>query len=96
MSPEERKLLEETLKLSRENHKLLRKMQSAARVGRIFRLIYWAIIIGSMFGFYYYFQPVIQEFIGAYQGLLGGIEKTQDVLGNLPGLGGILNGEVVE
>jgi len=96
MSPDERKLLEETLKLSRENHRLLRKMQSSARVGRIFRLIYWTIIIGSMFGLYYYFQPVIQEFIGAYQGLLGGIEKTQDVLGNLPGLSGILDGEVVE
>ena len=90
MDSEERKILEETLKLSRENHRLLRKIQSSARVGRIFRLIYWAIIIGSMFGFYYYFQPVIDEFIGAYQGLLGGIDKTQEVLGNLPGIGGIL------
>ncbi len=67
MDSELKKTLEESLELSRENNKILRKMQNAARWGRAFRVFYWVIIIGSMLGAYYYFQPFIQVFEKQYQ-----------------------------
>ena len=67
MDPDLKKAVEESLALSKENNKILRKMQNAARWGRAFRVFYWVVIIGSMLGAYYYFQPFIQVFEKQYQ-----------------------------
>lgn len=67
MDSELKKMVEESLELSKENNKILRSMRSASRWGRVFRTFYWVIIIGSMLGAYYYFQPFIQVLAKQYQ-----------------------------
>lgn len=87
MDQEERTLLEETLKISRENNRMLHKMQSAMRWSRIVKTIYWLIILGSIFGLYYFLQPFIQSLGDAYQGFAGSLEKARSVLDSLPHAG---------
>jgi hypothetical protein len=67
MDPELKRVLEEIIAISRENNKILRRMQNTARWGRAFRVFYWVIIIGSMLGAYYYFQPFIQVIAKQYE-----------------------------
>lgn len=67
MDFEIKKMVEESLELSRENNKILRSMRSAARWGRALRMFYWIIIIASMLGLYYYFQPVLKVFQSQYE-----------------------------
>jgi len=61
MDPETKKILGETLELSKENNKMLRKMRRAMMWTRVVKSIYWVLIIGSMLGAYYYFQPIIDN-----------------------------------
>lgn len=67
MDSDLKKMVEESLELSKENNKILRSMRRAARWGNAFRIFYWIIIIASMLGAYYYFQPFIQVFEKQYQ-----------------------------
>ena len=69
MDPKEKALLEEVVELSRENNKMLKKMHRSMRVSKIFRVIYWIIIIGSMLGLYYYLQPFLDNLKEAYNGI---------------------------
>ena len=66
-----RKLLNETLKLGRENNLMLRKLIWAERRAMIVRVIYWIIIIGSSVGLYYVVQPYVQPFVNYYSHLVG-------------------------
>jgi hypothetical protein len=56
----------EILELTRENNKMLHSMIRSARVSRLFRMIYWAFIIGSFIGTYYYFQPYLDQLMELY------------------------------
>lgn len=93
MDQEDRDLMEEVLELSRENNKILHKLHRAAIIGRIGKIIYWVVIIGSMFGVYYFFQPLVENLMDTYNSVLGGFSKTQDVIGSLPGLNKLGGGE---
>lgn len=66
MTPEEKSLLERTYKLTEENNALLRKMQRRALFGTVFRVIYWALIIGISIGAFYFIQPYIDTLMGVY------------------------------
>jgi hypothetical protein len=66
MNPEEKKLLEETAELARDNHRLLKKMYNAMRVGRIVRIAYWVILIGASVGAFYFLQPYIDRLLTVY------------------------------
>lgn len=61
MNPEERQLLIQTHRLVEENNELLRKMRRSALVGRIFRVLYWVIVIGLSVGAYYFIQPYVEN-----------------------------------
>jgi len=93
MDPYSRKLLEDLNELVRENNKLLKKMHRASVWGRIFRLVYWVIIIGVMLGTYYYLQPFVDGLLTAYQTLISGVESIQDVGSSLPDLRSVLPGQ---
>jgi hypothetical protein len=85
MEPQDKALLKETLKLAQENNRLLRKMNRSLKWGRFWKTVYWVIVIGAMFGLYYFLQPVFENLISAYQGAQTGFEKTQSILESLPG-----------
>ena len=80
MSPEEKKLLEETLALTKENNEMLRSMKRSMRFARMMTIIYWVLIIGSALGAYYFIQPYIDQLMGVYNG-------AGDVLDNIKQFG---------
>ncbi|MEX0919479.1 MAG: hypothetical protein WDZ64_01870 [Parcubacteria group bacterium] len=57
MNPEERQILERSLRLSEENNKILRKMQRAIRWGVVWGFIKAAIIIVPLIIGFIYLQP---------------------------------------
>jgi len=66
MDPESRKLLEHISELAEENNKILRSMRRSQRVSSIIRFVYWAFIIGSAIGAYYFIQPYLVQLMDAY------------------------------
>ncbi|MCX6738445.1 MAG: hypothetical protein NT098_00125 [Candidatus Parcubacteria bacterium] len=67
LEPKEEKLLEETYKIEKENNELLRDLHSSMMWGRVFKFFYWFIIIGLMFGSFYYAQPYIEKMMNLYE-----------------------------
>ena len=82
MSPEERKLLEETLELSKENNQILRKMRRHMVWGTFFRVIYWAIFISAAIGLYYYIQPYLDQLLDFYTSFSGRVDTVQGFFGS--------------
>jgi len=66
MEPHERAMLEESLSLARENNEMLRSLRSNMRWTRLWRAIYWLVILGSLVGAYYYVQPYLDPMFQAY------------------------------
>ncbi len=83
MNPDEKKLLEETAELSRENNKILHQLRRSLVWGRIMHTLYWVIIIGASVGAFYFIQP----YIDSVRSLTGGGESqgTQSTLQDLLG-----------
>ena len=69
--------LAEVTKLTRQNNKIMRKIERSARIGLIFRTLYWILIIGSMLGAYYYMQPYIEDINSIYEQLIDLPEKIK-------------------
>ena len=61
MNPEEKMLLERTLRLSEENNRILRKMQRAARWAILWGFIKVAIIIVPLVAGYLYLEPYLNQ-----------------------------------
>ena len=66
MEQEERSLLEENLRMSRENNKLLLKVYGIQRWAQITRVIYWFLIIGISIGAFYFIEPFLSSLGSAY------------------------------
>ena len=63
MEPEElEKVVTENLRLAKQNNKMLLKIHHSMVLNRIFRIIYWVLILGSVFGLYFFIQPYIDGF----------------------------------
>ena len=73
--------LKELKTLVEDNNKILHKMQRAARWGRFFHLIYWALIVGSFGATYYFLQPFLEQALSVLGQVEGGINQLQDVGG---------------
>lgn len=76
MNPEEHKMLEEVLALSRENHQLVTKLHRSIMWGRVFHGLYWFVIIGATIGSFYFIQPYVDSLKEVY----GGVSDTQNQL----------------
>jgi len=66
MSPEERELLEKSVKLAEDNNRMLHSMRKSMRRSSVARGIYWVFIIGSAVGGYYLLQPYIDQLKDVY------------------------------
>jgi len=82
MDPESKKLLEDTFVLAQKNNKMLNFVVRSMRISRIMSIIYWALIIGSALGAYYFVQPYIDELIGIYGGAKSNLDSVGSVLDN--------------
>jgi hypothetical protein len=83
-------ILEENLKLTKENNKILRKMQSAMRWGRVVKFFYWIIIIGISIGAYYYIQPLLDSLLETWQNVSKASADLRGVGESLPDISSLL------
>jgi hypothetical protein len=83
MDSETKKLLIETLELSRENNKVLKKLERAHKWSQFYRMFYWGLIILSLFGSYFFLQPYLQSLLGFYNGGQSSTKGLVDVLKDL-------------
>lgn len=75
---------DELLELTRENNKILHGIRRTQRWSSVFTVVYWAIILGSIFGTYYYFQPTIQKYVGLVQSSVGTLQQLQKGVSSIP------------
>ncbi len=78
MDPESKKLLQDTLELARENNSMLHSMRRSMRIQRIMSLLYWAFIIFTALGAYYFIQPYLEQLINAYTGASDTIKSLKE------------------
>lgn len=75
MTPEERNLLERTLKLSSENNEILKSIRRASRWTAIWGTIKFAVIVVPLIIGYLYLEPYLGTFAGT-------LKQAQDLLGS--------------
>lgn len=85
MDQRERAMLEESLRLSRENNELIRKLYSGYRWGRLFRVAYWVIIVGVAIGAFYFIQPFIERLSQAAEQIHEGVNSSKDAIETFKG-----------
>jgi len=73
MSPDEKVLLERTLKLSEENNKILRNIEARARRAAIYGFIKLLIILLPFVIGYFFLEPYIRQAFQVYTELLNSI-----------------------
>ncbi|MFZ2303316.1 MAG: hypothetical protein WAV98_00815 [Minisyncoccia bacterium] len=76
--------LDELLEITHENNKILRSMRRTQRWSSLFRFVYWAVILGSILGVYYHFQPTIQKYMKTFQTSIGIIQNFEKTAGSIP------------
>lgn len=82
MDPQERDLLRRTLELSEHNNKMLKKLVSAMRWARVWRILYWVLIIAISVGAFYYIQPYLEQLLEVYSGLEGNLQNVNNFFGS--------------
>ena len=87
MDPLSKKLLEETLVLAKENNDILRSMRRSMRFARIMSYLYWAFIILTAFGAYYFIEPYLEQLMSVYGGAKSNLNSLNDVLNNFKKIG---------
>lgn len=65
-----KKLNKENFELLQHNNRILRRIQKKMRTQTAVRILYWAVLIGSTLGMYYYLQPVFDTISNQYDGLI--------------------------
>ena len=84
MDDETRELLERVLALEEENGKILRGMRRSHRISSIMSFLYWAIIIGTSVGVYYYLEPTLKQLLKQYDQISTSIKKASNVIQQFP------------
>lgn len=90
MNDEEKKLLEETFKLSKENHEMLLKIRSIQKREGVFRILKILLVIAIGAGAFYFVQPYVDAIRSLFENMnnsineLGSFKNSLDVLKNLP------------
>ncbi len=87
MPPYEKKILEDTAKLTQENNKILREMRRTARWLRFFGIVKWGVIIIVTIGAYYFVQPyteILSSIYGGEGGILPDISLFEEAIKKLP------------
>ena len=78
--------LEEVYKLTLENNHMLHSMRNRERVANAFRILYWLIIIGSIFGAYYYVRPILDVFTTNKGKIDDTLNQFQSIMNQLPNM----------
>lgn len=76
----------ELLDLTRENNRILRSMHRRMLWSQIFTFLYWMVILGVMGWSYYYLQPYLDKYWGAYQQMTKTLSNFENSSNSLQGL----------
>ncbi|MBP9763446.1 MAG: hypothetical protein KBD10_01725 [Candidatus Pacebacteria bacterium] len=76
MTPEEKRLLEETAELSRENNKILKKMRRGQFIGNIIHSLKWIVVLIFTIWSWVLIQPYFESLMKTYSNIQ---ETTQTV-----------------
>lgn len=82
MTPEERALLQRVAQTVEENNEILRGIRSSMRWARVWRVVYWTVIIGSAVGAYWFIQPYIDTLLSVYTDAQTNINNVKGILGS--------------
>jgi len=74
MDEETRHVVKEILELERENQIVLKKLLNYQRWTRIWSFLKLAVVVGSLAGVYYFFQPVLERAGDIYQGFFNALD----------------------
>jgi len=69
--------LRETRVLAERNHELLEKVHRYIVLSRIFRIVYWVVIIGIAIGAFYFLEPYLETLTGSIDSFQGVFEGFQ-------------------
>ncbi len=82
MDQDTEKRLENIEKMVMDNHRMLKKLRRAQIYASIWRTIYWAVIIGSAIGAYYYLQPYIEQYKTLYDKIGNQAQSVSNFFGS--------------
>ena len=83
MSPEERELLNRSVRLAEDNNKILRSMKRSQHWANIMNALYWVLIIGAAIGGYYLVQPYVDQAKSIYNEAKSGLDNISNVIKNV-------------
>ena len=75
MDAEDKKLLEETYKLSLENNSMLHKVRSVQKWASFWQGVKLLVIIGITLGSFYYIEPYLDKLLSLYNSVSGTQQK---------------------
>ena len=85
---DEKEMMQKTFEIARDNNRMLHAMRRNAFFGGLFRLAFWAVLIGGPIVFYYaYAQPYVDQILSAYSGIKGDVQSIKNVTNQIPNLG---------
>ncbi len=76
--------LDELYELSQENNEILRSLLRREKFTTYMRLVYWLVIIGAVFGLYYYVEPVISYISNNSSLITSFLENINNKTNNFP------------
>ena len=83
MDEELKKILKENIEISRESLKILKGIRRSSRMAAVFKTFYWLVILASIAGSYYYFQPYIKVIMTSFDQIsdsFSALQKTSETL----------------
>jgi len=75
MDPETKRLLEESLVITKENNEMLKKLVRNQKIANMYRIFYWSVIILSSVGAYYFIKPYLSSMSNLYSGGISGMSN---------------------
>ncbi len=85
MDEETKKILADNYALNKENNEMLKKLVLFQKLNQIYRIVYWAIIILSAIGAFYFMKQYMSSLISLYTGGVGDTSSITDFTKNLSG-----------
>ncbi len=75
-----RKLIEKTLSVAEQNHKMLKRIHRMGMIELILRIVWYGILIGLPFALYYYvLGPYFEAFGSSYEEFSNGMQQLPGI-----------------
>ncbi len=84
MDQELEKMIRETVRLSRENNEMLRKMRGAQKRAAFWRFLKFLIYIALLVATYRFIMPYVNELRASYESARSSLDEIQEARDRLP------------